>query len=99
MSTSHGELEGQEVEAELQYDNVNATPEPLRSSTSSLTPITRTVAIIKTHALPHRFDIERRIQEASFEVRFLFSFDALGTCIAYTFVNFISDCQRKANGI
>ncbi|RDB18005.1 Thioredoxin domain-containing protein 3 [Hypsizygus marmoreus] len=31
-------------------------------------PITRTVAIIKTHALPHRFEIERRIQEASFEI-------------------------------
>jgi len=30
--------------------------------------MTRTVAIIKTHALNHRFDIERRIQEASFEV-------------------------------
>lgn len=97
MSTSHGEFEGEEVEAELQYDN--ATPEPLRSSTSSLTPITRTVAIIKTHALPRRFDIERRIQEASFEVRSLFSFDALGTCIAHSFVDFISDCQRKANGI
>jgi hypothetical protein len=31
--------------------------------------VTRTVAIIKTHALNRRFDIERRIQEASFEVR------------------------------
>jgi hypothetical protein len=30
--------------------------------------VTRTVAIIKNHALGHRFDIERRIQEASFEV-------------------------------
>ncbi|KAJ7134627.1 hypothetical protein C8R44DRAFT_771023 [Mycena epipterygia] len=29
---------------------------------------TRTVAIIKNHALGHRFDIERRIQEASFEI-------------------------------
>ncbi|KAJ7044133.1 hypothetical protein C8F04DRAFT_690122 [Mycena alexandri] len=29
---------------------------------------TRTVAIIKNHALNHRFDIERRIQEASFEI-------------------------------
>ncbi|KAJ7212103.1 hypothetical protein GGX14DRAFT_519626 [Mycena pura] len=29
---------------------------------------TRTVAMIKCHALPHRFDIERRIQEASFEI-------------------------------
>lgn len=31
-------------------------------------PVTRTVAIIKNHALQHRFDIEPRIQEASFEV-------------------------------
>ena len=30
---------------------------------------TRTVAIIKTHALDHRFDIEPRISEAGFEVR------------------------------
>ena len=30
---------------------------------------TRTVAIIKPHALDHRFDIEHRITEASFEVR------------------------------
>ena len=45
------------------------TQEPLQNSTSSLTPVTRTLAIIKTHALAHRFDIERRIQEASFEVR------------------------------
>ncbi|KAJ7250860.1 hypothetical protein B0H12DRAFT_1324180 [Mycena haematopus] len=30
--------------------------------------VTRTVAIIKHHALSHRFDIERRIQEASFEI-------------------------------
>ncbi|KAG5648423.1 hypothetical protein DXG03_004997 [Asterophora parasitica] len=37
------------------------------SPTSSY-PVTRTVAIIKTHALAHRFDIEPRIQEASFEI-------------------------------
>ncbi|KAG6820726.1 hypothetical protein H0H93_012779 [Arthromyces matolae] len=37
-------------------------------SPSANYPITRTVAIIKTHALPHRFEIERRIQEASFEI-------------------------------
>ncbi|THU87024.1 hypothetical protein K435DRAFT_793779 [Dendrothele bispora CBS 962.96] len=30
--------------------------------------MTRTVAIIKHHALSHRFDIEPRIQEASFEI-------------------------------
>lgn len=29
---------------------------------------TRTVAIIKNHALQHRFDIEPRILEANFEV-------------------------------
>ncbi|VDC04460.1 unnamed protein product [Peniophora sp. CBMAI 1063] len=29
---------------------------------------TRTVAIIKPHALDHRFDIEHRITEASFEI-------------------------------
>lgn len=28
----------------------------------------RTIAIIKNHALDHRFDIERKIQEASFEI-------------------------------
>ena len=31
--------------------------------------LTRTVAIIKNHALQHRFDIEPRIIEANFEVR------------------------------
>lgn len=31
---------------------------------------TRTVGIIKNHALDHRFDIEHRISEAGFEVRF-----------------------------
>jgi hypothetical protein len=56
------------------YDSIEVAPssltqEPLQNSTSSLTPVTRTLAIIKTHALVHRFDIERRIQEASFEVR------------------------------
>ena len=30
---------------------------------------TRTVAMIKFHALDNRFDIERRILEAGFEVR------------------------------
>lgn len=45
----------------------SSTPGPRQSS--STYPITRTVAIIKTHALGHRFDIEPRIQEASFEVR------------------------------
>ncbi|KAJ3525145.1 hypothetical protein NMY22_g10694 [Coprinellus aureogranulatus] len=43
--------------------------ELLASSRSSpRTPVTRTVAIIKHHALEHRFEIERRIQEAGFEI-------------------------------
>ncbi|KJA21178.1 hypothetical protein HYPSUDRAFT_165972 [Hypholoma sublateritium FD-334 SS-4] len=42
--------------------------QPMVSAVSSTSPITRTVAIIKTHALQHRFDIEKRIQEASFEI-------------------------------
>jgi len=39
-----------------------------RSSLGGTTALTRTVAIIKTHALNYRFEIERRIEEASFEV-------------------------------
>jgi len=35
----------------------------------SALPRTRTVAIVKNHALPHRLDIEPRISEAGFEVR------------------------------
>ncbi|KAJ6508775.1 hypothetical protein C8R45DRAFT_453532 [Mycena sanguinolenta] len=38
------------------------------SDSPSSNSVTRTVAIIKHHALSHRFDIERRIQEASFEI-------------------------------
>lgn len=41
---------------------------PALSASGRMVPTTRTVAIIKTHALQHRFDIEKRIQEASFEV-------------------------------
>ncbi|KAF5369338.1 hypothetical protein D9758_002730 [Tetrapyrgos nigripes] len=37
-------------------------------STPQQPKVTRTVAIIKNHALSHRFDIEPRIQEASFEI-------------------------------
>ena len=51
---------------EVLGQNQQAVPRS-RTSTGATT-MTRTVAIIKTHALNHRFDIERRIQEASFEV-------------------------------
>lgn len=52
----------QEVEAP-------STPVPPSRSTSYSLPPTRTVAIIKAHAMDHRFDIEQRISEAGFEVR------------------------------
>ena len=55
------------------YDSFELAPAPLQptpdSSLQNSTSVTRTLAIIKTHALSYRFDIERRIQEASFEVR------------------------------
>lgn len=48
--------------AELATANSSPREEDVRS-----TP-TRTLAIIKNHALEHRLTIERRILEASFEV-------------------------------
>ncbi|PPQ69612.1 hypothetical protein CVT24_001368 [Panaeolus cyanescens] len=44
------------------------TKSPASSASGQTALTTRTVAIIKTHALQHRFDIEKRIQEASFEI-------------------------------
>ncbi|KAF8231725.1 hypothetical protein L208DRAFT_43950 [Tricholoma matsutake] len=50
-------------------DPHSSTIPALQDSSPSLPySVTRTVAIIKTHALHHRFEIERRIQEASFEI-------------------------------
>lgn len=68
------------------------TQEPLQNSISSLTPVTRTLAIIKTHALAHRFDIERRIQEASFEVRQNTQQPSHNPYLDL-------DCERETNGI
>jgi hypothetical protein len=51
----------------LLYDGEAVVTTHSRTSLGAAT-VTRTVAIIKTHALKHRFEIERRIQEASFEV-------------------------------
>ncbi|PPQ65399.1 hypothetical protein CVT26_000024 [Gymnopilus dilepis] len=61
------EHEHELLQGELGEEEGNRTPH-ISSSTSSVGTITRTVAIIKPHALAHRFDIERRIQEASFEI-------------------------------
>jgi hypothetical protein len=57
-------------------DERSSTPgrQQTPSSTSPMprpVPLTRTVAIIKHHALQHRFEIEPRIQGASFEVGYL----------------------------
>jgi hypothetical protein len=46
---------------------------PATESSPTTPSTTRTVAIIKTHALKHRFDIEPRILEASFEVKVFLS--------------------------
>ncbi|KAG8966943.1 hypothetical protein FRC03_011014 [Tulasnella sp. 419] len=43
------------------------SPNP-SSSVSTPSPTTRTLAIIKNHALPHRFEIESRITSSAFEV-------------------------------
>ncbi|KAG2009578.1 hypothetical protein CC2G_012493 [Coprinopsis cinerea AmutBmut pab1-1] len=51
-----------------QHLQTPSQPHSAYSSPARNVPITRTVAIIKNHALQHRFEIERRIQEASFEI-------------------------------
>ncbi|TFK40793.1 hypothetical protein BDQ12DRAFT_680037 [Crucibulum laeve] len=77
MSTSPHTFSPDLAEQEVPYhdelpdnDDQQELPAPasLSHSISSTAPITRTVAIIKNHALIHRFDIEPRIQEASFEI-------------------------------
>lgn len=57
---------------------------------------TRTVAIIKNHALCHRFDIEPRILEANFEVRKLILIFGPKRD-TYTLPQV--DCERKADGV
>ncbi|KAI0076701.1 hypothetical protein K474DRAFT_1198308 [Panus rudis PR-1116 ss-1] len=50
------------------YEDQPADTQTSPSSNASTAKRTRTVAIIKTHALEHRFDIEPRISEAGFEI-------------------------------
>jgi hypothetical protein len=62
------------------HDPLNSsTPTPTSPFVSS----TRTVAIIKPHAVDHRFEIEHRISEAKFEVRVSSS---TVSCASYTAV-------------
>ena len=70
------------------------SPEPVQSPISPLSSITRTVAIIKTHALRHRFDIERRIEEARFEVGATFSLKEASVRLIVCL-----DREREADGI
>ncbi len=71
--------------------NGDAPYDGSRSGHSTPGKVTRTVAIIKNHALEHRFDIERQIQEASFEVRPSGSEEALNAPYI--------DCQRAPDGV
>ncbi len=64
---SHYEID-QRQEKEIAEDLVVESPLSRSTGSSGTIAVTRTVAIIKSHALHYRFDVERRIQEASFEV-------------------------------
>lgn len=55
----------------IDYEQATVTPAP--ATPQPQPKITRTVAIIKHHALIHRFDIEARIQEATFEASTFFN--------------------------
>jgi hypothetical protein len=50
-------------------DAINSSSTPTPTSPLVSSQATRTVAIIKPHAVDHRFEIEHRITEAKFEVR------------------------------
>ncbi|KAF5352536.1 hypothetical protein D9756_006159 [Leucocoprinus leucothites] len=69
---NHAVVERQSISPSVTPNGLHAPPdhqEPsLSSSMARSAPVTRTVAIIKNHALQHRFNIEPRIQEASFEI-------------------------------
>jgi hypothetical protein len=52
-------------------DSIHNSPTPTLTSPLVSSQATRTVAIIKPHAVDHRFEIEHRITEAKFEVRHL----------------------------
>lgn len=47
---------------------MSGTSTPLSDSDSRVR-VSRTVAIVKNHALEHRMAIEKKIEEAGFEVR------------------------------
>ena len=71
--------------------NGDAPYDGSRSGHSTPGKVTRIVAIIKNHALEHRFDIEQKILEANFEVRPSGSEEALNALL--------TDCQRAPDGV
>lgn len=100
-SQSHSPERLQDQYEQQELEDSSATPEPMQASVSSSSPITRTVAIIKPHALQHRFDIERRIQEASFEVcvaPYLMLACSIDCALFYSWL-YIIDCKGKADGV
>jgi len=67
-----------------------------RAILHSSLPRTRTVAIVKNHALHYRLDIEPRISEAGFEVREIpHTYPASTRLIHVTLI----DCEREADGV
>jgi hypothetical protein len=97
--------EEEQVSRVLEQDQTVTLPSPPPPHSP-----TRTVAIIKNHALQHRFDIEGRISEAGFEVNPSFRpiwastphvlFGGGGSaCEAPADMPVIIDRQRKAHGI
>jgi hypothetical protein len=74
-------------------DAVHNSPTP--TPNSPLVSSTRTVAIIKPHAVDHRFEIEHRITEAKFEVRRL---SPSQPCVDAMMVS-SADFEREADGV
>ena len=74
--------------------NKSSTPTP----TSPLVISTRTVAIIKPHAVDHRFEIEHRITEGKFEVRLSSSTTPSRKSIPMIFF-LAADRKREADGV
>ena len=63
--------------------------------TSPPLPRTRTIAIVKNHALPYLLDIEPRISGAGFEVCELRTYPAWTRLIYIA----LADCERETDGI
>lgn len=73
---------------------VMSTDTPISLSLSSSSPLTRTVAILKAHALQDRLDIiEPRLLEANFEV------SAVRSSFGFTWRTSGTGCQGTSHGV